>query len=147
MCMLLQSLWVHMCTASAVFRRSCFFGVLHHHVSYNLSTSSSTGFPEQPGYGCNWWKYPFKTDYYMVSHSLHIVKLWVSVFIPITTGRFFGNTWALRVNLLLCSLSRTVAFGVLLNPWPMWSQLFGHLRSVWDRFHLIEWAINPFRYQ
>lgn len=46
LCLLLQSLGVHMCVRPAVLRRPCLLGVLHFPCSWSLSTSSSTGFPE-----------------------------------------------------------------------------------------------------
>ena len=43
----------------------------------------------------------------------------------------YGNSRILGIILLLRSLSRTVVFGFHLCPWPIWSQVLGHLCSAY----------------
>lgn len=81
LCMLLQSVQSHVCVRSG---------------SYNLSISCSAEFP-----GVREEKFdgdlPFSTGYTKVSHSLHTVQLWVSVFIPSAAeGGFFVDYRARR---------------------------------------------------
>ena len=80
-----QSLWIHLCVSS-VFRRPCFLVSSIPSGSYNLSTSSSPGFPEL------WWEgfdgdIPFRTECSKVSHCLPNVWLSVSLIVPICCTR------------------------------------------------------------
>jgi hypothetical protein len=96
--------------------------------SYDRFASSSSGFPEPWGKGLDR-DIRFKAKYCKVFHSLYIVWLWVSVFVPIYCGRkllwwllskrliyeYRRMSWG--ASLLLHSFSRTVVFGFLLGPW------------------------------
>lgn len=44
--------------------------------------------------------------------------------------------------LWLCSFNRTVVLGLLVGPWPVSSQVLGHLNSVRYGFHITEWTLN-----
>lgn len=72
------SLWLHMCI-SLLSRRSCFLGVFHLHW---LLQSFSLLFCRVPRHMRGWefdGRIPQRTDCSKISHSLHIVQLWVSV--------------------------------------------------------------------
>jgi hypothetical protein len=80
---------------------------------------------------------------FLLSCSRHIAWLWVSVFVPIFCRRKLLWRWLnkaliynhdrtlLGVILLLYSSSRTLVFGSPLGVWHIWSQILGHLCSVW----------------
>ena len=64
--------------------------------SYNLSASSYIKFRELWGEVIDR-DIPFRTKRSKASHSLYIVRLWVTIFIPISAwGRFSGYCWARR---------------------------------------------------
>lgn len=50
-----------------------------------------------------------------------------------------------KVILLLCSFNRTVTFGFPICPWPIYSQVLGHLSSVRHGINPMEWTLNPIR--
>ena len=71
---------------------------------------------------------PFRTEFSIVSHSLHVVQSWVSVLIAIYCMKKFLSEWLsdaliygnnnvpLGVILLLCSFTRIIVIGFLLEP-------------------------------
>ena len=106
------------------------------------ASSSSAGLPESWGEGLDednriW------AECFLLSCSRHIAWLWVSVFVPIFCRRKLLWRWLnkaliynhdrtlLGVILLLYSFSRTIVFGSPLGVWHIWSQILGHLCSVW----------------
>jgi hypothetical protein len=74
------------------------------------------------------WGFDGDVQFMAECHFLHIVWLWKFVLDPICCRRKFpwlGKTqiyefkrMSVEVILLLCSFSRIVLFGFLLNPWP-----------------------------
>lgn len=84
-----HSLWVYVCVIPAVFRRPCFLGL------FSILRRSL-----------------FKTDCSKVSPSLHIVQLWVSVFVPIYCRRGLLCRWLSET--LICKYSRML-LGVILS--------------------------------
>jgi hypothetical protein len=125
LCECCQSLWVYLCLSPAVSRRPCFIGVLHlfwlldsvHFFFCKVSRDRGEKFDGD---------IPFKTQCYKVSYSLHIVQLWITIFVPISC-RMKLLWWHLRNTLiyehgkiqlviwLLCSLSISVVVGFLLS--------------------------------
>jgi hypothetical protein len=115
------------------------------------------GFSEPWVEGCDR-DIPFRAECSKVSHSLHIIWLWVSIFIPIYCRRKLLWWWlsktliyeysrmSLGVTLLLCSFSRMVVLGIPPGPWDSQCQVFGHLSSIWNGLYLVEWVLNQFRY-
>lgn len=92
-----QSLWVHVCIVLAVMTMPCFLGALFSILcdSDNHFASSSKVFPEL------WWEringdIPFRMECY----TLHIIRLWVSVFVLIYCRR----------KLLWCYLRETLVY-------------------------------------
>lgn len=117
--------------------------------------SSSVPFPDPRGEEFDG-NISFRADYSKVSHSLHNVWLWVSVFVPICCRRKIACWWLskalmyvfsrmpLVVISLLCFFSRTVTFGF--SP-DLWSQVLGHPSSIGCRFHLMVWTLNSISYR
>lgn len=93
--------------------------------SESLSDSSSSRVPDG--------------DTMLDSHSLYIVQLWVSVWVPLSWKRKLlwwwlcrHWTWAQQKSLGVTAIyfSRTLEYSFPLNPWPICSQATGHLDSV-----------------
>ena len=76
------SLYLHMCADHVDLETLVFLLSSVTSGSYTLSASSSMGFPESWGERFDG-DVLFRYDCSMVSRSLHIVWLWVSVFVPI----------------------------------------------------------------
>ena len=100
LCLLPQSLWVHMCVSL-----QCLEGIASFVSSIlpgfcSLFASSSSGLPKPLG---KWFDedLPLRSEYSTICHSLHIAQLWVSVFIPIYCRRKHLWWW----------LSRTLIYG------------------------------------
>lgn len=153
LCMLLQSLWAHMCISPVVSGRHCVLGVFHPHWHWGSSCFLFCIAPWTLEEGLS--KTPIRTECLRVSQ--HIVHLWVFVFVSVCCWRKLLGWWlskaliskhsrvSLGVILSVHSFSRIVVFGFPLGPWPIWSEVLGHLISVRHGFHLLEWALNPIR--
>jgi hypothetical protein len=120
LCMLPQSLWVHMCISPTVSRWPCFLSVFHPHWLLQPLYLSHT-VPES-------WVFdgdiPYRAECSKVSHSL----LWVSMLLSSTVGKGFSDdTWARHwcMSVAECQLepfysfSRRVIFGLPLGWWPI----------------------------
>lgn len=137
---------VSLSSSSVVSRSSCFFGVFHSHW---LLQSFCLIFYRVHG---AFRRYFMKTFHLGISvpRSLTVWTLfsWVSVFAPIYSRVNLFWWWLkktliyeysrvlLGVILLLCSFSNIAVFGFSLGPWPVWSQVLGHLMShAWIPAH------------
>jgi hypothetical protein len=153
-CMLPQSLWVHMCISPAILRRPCFHDVHHPTNSYSFNFLFHKVLWALRG--------RFDGDIpFMIKWPLTLCMSGsgsLYLFPSVAGGSFSDDGWARHwliyeyssmlfgIISLLCSISRTVVFGVLPDPWPIWSHVLGHPSSVGDRFHLMEKVLNPIRY-
>lgn len=116
---------------------------------YFLSSSSSIGFPEPWGERFDG-DSPFRDQCSKVSHALHNVCLWVSVFVAICSRRkhlwwwmskeliYEYNRMSLQVISSLCSFSRAVVFDFPLGPQPIEFQDLHHPSSTGHGFHFID---------
>lgn len=87
LCMLPQSLCMHMCITLVVSRSSCFLGV-NRHLWFTHSFCLLFSMDPEPwreGFGEDT---PFRIQCSNVSHALHSVQLWVSLLIP-----FYWKLW------------------------------------------------------
>jgi hypothetical protein len=95
--------------------------------SYNILVSSSPRFPEFWGERFDE-DIPCRKECYKDSHSENIVTLLISVFIPIYQRKNLLWWWVFcecskispGVTLYWFALGRTVIFGLLLGPYPIW---------------------------
>lgn len=97
LCILPQSVWVHMCISPAMSRRHGFLGIFHPHwllQYFLLLNPEGERFDGDIPLGlCS-----------KVSHSLHIVQLWLSVFVPINFRSKLPCWWLSKEQ--ICEWSR-----------------------------------------
>ena len=110
-----ETLWVHMCTSavdleSLVFLESSIpsgshilFCLLFWMAPWSLR-------------GGIWWSHAIRTECSKLSHSLHIVWLWISVFVPICRRRKLLWRWVSKALILWTDLVNTAQITPL--HWP-----------------------------
>lgn len=120
LCVLPKSLWIHVCISPVVFGRNCFLGVS------TLTFIIFASLPLQTLRRGVWWIHPIYNRV-IQSLSLCIVRLWVSVLIPIycqdaSLIKIEGGTGLSKPEYhwesVLCSFSRMIVYFPL-GPSPI----------------------------
>lgn len=122
---------------------------LHLLCSYAISVPSSKEFcPEERDLMRD---VSFGPECSSIFHFLHIVCLWVYVFVYICCRKkkatlimveqgmgLWVQQSAIWSHVLLCSFRRAVVLGFLLGPWPVSSQILGYPNRIGYGFYLMK---------
>ena len=106
-----------------------------------------------------WWRPLIQHDF-KVSQSLNIVWLWVSLFFLSTCSGGISSDWSMyiwsiyllysrmsfRSNFISLFLEQKIVFDFSACPWAVYFLVLCHQSSVSYSFHLMELALNHFRF-